>query len=208
MFLFMQINRDKCDAPIVRRLNRIITGINNRVIVMNKLMITSAIAITMATGSAMAALGDAGSQGQVQFVGTVAAKTCDVVVDGAGAVNNLIQFGVTTKGQNVSKKFSVKLKDPNCVSGMSKAYFTWVSPNFNSQGIANQSGSSTDSWVKLNAVDGTNTSTTVADITSTNNAVEFSIVDATKGFEYQAELNAGQVPGTFETAAAYSVVYE
>ncbi|HDD8965502.1 hypothetical protein RBH39_23730 [Escherichia coli] len=175
---------------------------------MRKLMIASAIAMTMAAGSAMAAPGDGGSQGQVQFVGTVAAKTCDAVIDGAGAVNNLIQFGTTTKGENVTKKFSVKLKDPTCVDNMTKAHFTWVSPNFNSQGIANQSGSSTDSWVKLNAVNGTNTSTTVADITSTNNAVDFDIVDATKGFEYQAELNAGQTPGTFETAASYSVVYE
>lgn len=175
---------------------------------MKKLMIVSAIAMTMAAGSAMAALGDMGSQGQVQFIGTVATTTCDVVIDGAGAVNNLIQFGVATKGQKIQKQFSVKFKDPDCVHGMSKAYFTWVSPNFNSQGIANQSGSSSDSWVKLNAVSGTNTSSTVASITSTNNAVEFDIADATEGFEYQAELNAGQVPGTFETAAAYSVVYE
>lgn len=175
---------------------------------MKKLMIASVVAMSMTAGSAMAAMGDAGSQGQVQFVGTVAAKTCDVVIDGAGAVNNLIQFGTTTKGQNVTKEFSVKLKDPTCVDNLTKAHFTWVSPNFNSQGIANQSGSSTDSWVKLNAVSGTNTSTTVADITSTNNVVDFNIVDATQGFGYKAVLNAGQTPGTFETAAAYSVVYE
>ncbi|HAL7769371.1 TPA: hypothetical protein H7D48_004397 [Escherichia coli] len=175
---------------------------------MKKLMIASAIAMTMTAGSAMAALGDAGSQGQVQFVGTVAAKTCDVVVDGDGAVNNLIQFGTVIKGAKSQKNFSVKLKDPACVESMTKAHFAWVSPNFNAQGIANQSGTSTDSWVKLNAVSGTNTTSDTADITSANNAVEFTITDATKGFEYRAELNAGQKPGTFETAAAYSVVYE
>ncbi|MDD8654788.1 hypothetical protein LAX21_20010 [Escherichia coli] len=175
---------------------------------MKKLMIASVVAMSMTAGSAMAAMGDAGSQGQVQFVGTVAAKTCDVVIDGAGAVNNLIQFGTVTKGATSQKNFSVKLKDPTCVAGLNKAHFTWVSTNFNSKGIANQSGTASDSWVKLNAVSGTNTSTTVADITSTNNVVDFNIADATQGFGYQAVLNAGQTPGTFETAAAYSVVYE
>lgn len=177
---------------------------------MKKLMIASAIAMTMTAGSAMAALGDAGSQGQVQFLGTVAAKTCDVVVDGDGAVNNLIQFGTVAKDGTVTKDFSVKLKDPTCVAGMTKAHFMWMSPNFSSKGIANQSGTAIDAWVKLNAKTDAagNTTTTTQDITSTSNAVDFTIVDATKGFGYTAEFKAGKVAGTFETAAAYSVVYE
>lgn len=177
---------------------------------MKKLMIASAIAMTMAAGSAMAALGDAGSQGQVQFLGTVAAKTCDVVVDGAGAVNNLIQFGRIGTGEKVSKEFSVKLKDPACVAGMTKAHFLWAAPSFNSKGIGNQSGTATDAWVKLNAkTDASgNTTTDVNDITNANNAVEFAIVKPENGFKYTAELNAGTEKGTFETAAAYSVVYE
>ncbi|EDA1465488.1 hypothetical protein A4O94_22030 [Salmonella enterica subsp. enterica serovar Chester] len=175
---------------------------------MKKLMIASAIAMSMTAGSAMAALGDAGSQGQVQFMGVIAAKTCDVVVDSEGSVNNLIQFGTVKVGEKSLKTFSVKLKDPTCVQNLTKAHFQWVSPNFNTQGIANQSGTSTDSWVKLNAVSGGNTTTDTKDITSANNAVMFTIADASKGFEYAAELNAGAKAGTFETAAAYSVVYE
>ncbi|ECN1504085.1 hypothetical protein YT21_23495 [Salmonella enterica subsp. enterica serovar Newport] len=177
---------------------------------MKKLMIASAIAMSMTAGSAMAALGDAGSQGQVQFLGTIAAKTCDVVVDADGAVNNLIQFGRINKDETVSKPFTVKLKDPTCVDNMTKAHFQWASPAFNTNGIGNQSGTATDSWVKLNAVTGGNTTTQTADITSANNAVTFDIVagKANEGFKYVAELNAGQQLGTFETAAAYSVVYE
>ncbi|EPC3697325.1 hypothetical protein RPM59_000650 [Escherichia coli] len=177
---------------------------------MKKLMIASAIAMTMAAGSAMAAMGDAGSQGQVQFLGTVAANTCDVVIDAAGAVNNLIQFGTVQKGGTVTKDFSVKLKDPTCVDRMTKAHFLWVSPNLNSKGVANQSGTASKAWVKLNAKTDAqgNTTTTTQDITSTNNAVEFSIADATKGFGYTAMFNAGDVVGTFESAVAYSVVYE
>ncbi|EOX8380402.1 hypothetical protein [Salmonella enterica] len=177
---------------------------------MKKLMIASAIAMSMTAGSAMAALGDAGSQGQVQFLGTIAAKTCDVVVDANGAVNNLIQFGRINKGEKVSKPFTVKLKDPTCVQGMTKAHFLWAAPAFTSEGIGNQSGTASDSWVRLNAVTGGNTTTQVANITSVNNAVTFNIVanKANEGFKYTAELNAGNELGTFETAAAYSVVYE
>ncbi|MBB6965751.1 hypothetical protein HEN96_023200 [Escherichia coli] len=175
---------------------------------MKKLMIASAIAMSMAAGAAMAARGDAGSQGQVQFVGTIAKQTCDVVIDGAGAVNNLIQFGTVPVGGKVQKEFTVKLKEPSCVNGTSQAHFTWVAPAFDTKGIRNQSGLSTDSWVKLNAVTGDNDTTDVADITTTNNSVSFNINDASKGFKYVAELNAGNEAGTFETAAAYAIVYE
>ncbi|WP_218073131.1 hypothetical protein [Escherichia coli] len=177
---------------------------------MKKLMIASAIAMTMTAGSAMATLGDAGSQGQVQFLGTIAAKTCDVVVEGDGAVNNLIQFGTIAPNEKSTKEFSVKLKDPTCVAGMTKAHFLWASPNFTTEGIGNQSGTSTDAFVKLNAKSGDNTADNTANITSTNNAVTFTIVPdkAGSGFKYIAELNAGQNKGTFETAAAYSVIYE
>ncbi|HAW2707030.1 TPA: hypothetical protein JLQ67_001731 [Escherichia coli] len=177
---------------------------------MKKLMIASAIAMSMTAGSAMAALGDAGSQGDVQFVATIAAKTCDVVIDGVGSANNLIQFGTLNKGEKSLKEFTVKVKDPACLTNLTKAHFSWTSPNLNSEGVANQSGTSTDSWVKLTPVTGGNTTTQTAAITSANNAVTFDIVQGkeAEGFKYSAELNAGQVAGSFETAAAYTVVYE
>lgn len=64
---------------------------------MKKLMIASAMAMIMATGSAMAGVKQA-SQGEVQFVGAVAATTCDVIVSADGAVNNQVQFGVVNVG--------------------------------------------------------------------------------------------------------------
>ncbi|EHX2470881.1 hypothetical protein K3U56_004003 [Escherichia coli] len=177
---------------------------------MKKLMIASAIAMTMTAGSAMAEMGDAGSQGQVQFLGTVAAKTCDVVVEGDGAVNNLIQFGRVAKNGYVEKNFSVKLKDPNCVNDMTKAHFTWASPAFTTAGIGIQSGEATDAVVELKAVSGTNTTDNTALITSANNAVTFDIAPgkANEGFKYTAKFVAKDEVGSFETAAAYSVVYE
>lgn len=54
---------------------------------MKKLMIASAIAMTMAAGSAMAA-----SQ-NIQFTGSITATTCDLVVDGnaSGLINLVLQ---------------------------------------------------------------------------------------------------------------------
>ncbi|PAX81813.1 hypothetical protein, partial [Citrobacter sp. TSA-1] len=161
-------------------------------------------------GSAMAALGDAASNGQVQFLGTVAAKTCDVVVDSDGAVNDLIQFGRVDKKGTVEKPFSVKLKDPSCVNNMTKAHFTWASPAFTTAGIGIQSGAATDAKVELTAVSDGNTTTDTGVISSANNAVTFDLVQGKveEGFKYKAKFIAGDEVGNFETAAAYAIVYE
>ncbi|MCQ1591438.1 hypothetical protein NOE36_22270 [Escherichia coli] len=175
---------------------------------MKKLMVASAIAMTMAAGSAMAAVNQ-GSQGQVQFVGAVAAKTCDVVISGDGAVNNQVQFGVVNVNENVAKEFTVKLKDPTCVSGSNTAKFQWSSPVLGEEGFKNQSGTATKAYVELNAKDGGSNAPTRHDaITDVNNAVDFTISQAEAGFVYEAMLHAGDVPGSFESAAAYTVVYE
>jgi type 1 fimbria pilin len=179
---------------------------------MKKIFIASAIviAMTMTTTPAMATLGDAASNGQVQFLGTVAAKTCDVVVDSEGAVNNLIQFGRVNKNESVDKYFTVKLKDPTCVDNMTKAHFLWASPAFTTAGLGNQSGQATDAIVELKAVSDGNTTTNTALITSANNAVTFELIQGkvAEGFKYNAKFVAGNAPGNFETAAAYSIVYE
>lgn len=177
---------------------------------MKKLMIASAIAMTMAAGSAMAAV-KAGSQGQVQFVGTIAAKTCDVVVSGGGAVNNQVQFGVLEAGADKTrmKEFTVKLKEPTCISANDTAKFSWFSPALNEKGFKNQSGTATGAYVSLNAKSGaTNAPSRATAITDVSNAVQFTATQPEAGFVYQATLHAGTVPGSFETAASYTVTYE
>ncbi|KAE9823992.1 hypothetical protein GQM22_18945 [Escherichia coli] len=175
---------------------------------MKKLMIASTIAMTMAVSSAMANVKQ-GSQGEVQFVGTVAAKTCDVVVSGDGAVNNQVQFGVVNVSDTVNKEFTVKLKDPACVSGSNTAKFQWSSPFLGEEGFKNQSGTATAAYVELNAKSGADNAPTRHDaITDVNNTVDFTISQAEKGFVYEATLHAGNVPGSFETAASYTIAYE
>ena len=175
---------------------------------MKKLMIASAIAITMAAGSAMAAVNQ-GGQGQVQFIGTVAAKTCDVVVSGDGAVNNQVQFGVLDVSGTQKKEFTVKLKDPSCIASSSKAKFQWSSPTLSENGFKNQAGTATAAYVELNAIEGGSNAPTRHDaITDLSNTVDFNISQAEDGFVYEATLHAGDVPGTFETAASYTIAYE
>lgn len=175
---------------------------------MKKLMIASAIAMTMAAGSAMANV-QQGSQGEVQFVGAVVAKTCDVVITGDGAVNNQVQFGVVDVNDTVTKEFKVSLKDPECISGSDTATFAWYSPALGDTGIKNQSGVAKDSYVELKGKEGaTNAPSHTDPITALNNSLDFTVSQAKMGFEYKATLHAGTTPGSFETAASYTIVYE
>ena len=167
-----------------------------------------AVALAMTTSSTMAAVNQA-SQGEVQFVGAVAAKTCDVIITGDGTVNNQIQFGVVNVNGTVDKDFTVSLKDPTCISGSNKAKFEWYSPVLTVTGIKNQSGSATDAYVELKAKNSATNAPSRSDaITALNNGVDFTITQPGMGFEYKVTLHAGSTPGSFETAASYTVVYE
>ncbi|HAW4095027.1 hypothetical protein [Escherichia coli] len=175
---------------------------------MKKLMIASHIAMAMAASSAMATV-QRGSQGEVQFVGTVAAKTCDVVISGDGAVNNQVQFGVVNANGTATKGFKVLLKDPSCISGSNKATFVWYSPALGDTGIKNQSGAAKDAYVELKGKNGATNAPSRADlITALNNSLDFTVSQAEMGFEYEATLHAGTTPGSFETAASYTIAYE
>lgn len=182
---------------------------------MKKLMIASAIAMTMAAGSAMA------SQGDVQFFGTVTAKTCDLVVDQEGAVVNMIQLGSVTNGntQNgtdvgAEKIFTLKPAAGAGCSNITTAKMTWDSPAMIANGIGNQSGKATDAHVKLVAVNTANKvqTDTGADkeIKAGQNTVDYTITGSgltDLGFKFKAQLIGGAVAGDFNTAAAYSVSY-
>ncbi|EIB9972525.1 hypothetical protein K9202_004597 [Salmonella enterica subsp. enterica serovar Infantis] len=173
---------------------------------MKKSIIATVFALT--TSSAMAAVNQA-SQGEVQFVGAVAAKTCDVIITGDGAVNNQVQFGVLTTNADVTKDFTVSLKDPTCVTSSGTAKFEWHSPALTDTGIKNQSGSADNAYVELKAKNGATNAPSRSDaITALNNGVNFTITQPEMGFEYEATLHAGTTPGSFETAASYTVLYE
>ncbi|MBB7021376.1 hypothetical protein HEN69_020985 [Escherichia coli] len=182
---------------------------------MKKLMIASAIAMTMAAGSAMAA------QGDVQFFGTVTAKTCDLVVDQEGAVVNMIQLGSVTNGGTQTgtdvgseKTFTLKPAAGASCSTITTARMAWDSHAMTANGIGNQSGKAAGAHVKLVAVNsqGKVQTDTNADkeIKAGQNTVDYAITGTgltDEGFKFKAQLIGGTVAGDFNTAAAYSVSY-
>ncbi|HAV9158658.1 TPA: fimbrial protein [Escherichia coli] len=170
---------------------------------MKKLMIASAIAMTMVAGSAMASTGD------VQFFGNVSATTCDVAPEVGGNVTNLIQLGtVAPSVLGAEVDFAFKAKNPtggDCAALASKtASFAWTG-NLIADGIGAQGGLAQDAYVVLKPANGT----TANAITSANNVATFDAAKATsEGFKYKAQLKGGTTVGDFQTAAAYAVTYQ
>lgn len=169
---------------------------------MKKLMIASAIAMSMAAGSAMA------SQGEVQFFGNVTAETCDLVPEINGSVNNMIQLGsakVNGEAQPVDFAFK-KASGVDCTAAAAKnATITW-SGNLGAEGIMNQTGLAKDAHVELTAKNATTQNTL---ITSAKHTAEFdkSKLDG-EGYLFSAKLKGGATPGDFQSVAAYAVTYQ
>ncbi|EFN9665144.1 fimbrial protein [Escherichia coli] len=171
---------------------------------MKKLMIASAIAMTMTAGSAMA------SQGDIQFFGNVTEVTCDVTPSVDGSVVDLIQLGTVTKNGKGDEKH-IKFKATNasgdqCTALAGKtATFTWTG-NLGENGFNAQSGLANDAYViftPVNATDGNNP------ITASQQTAAFDAQTVTTdGFEFKAQLQGGQEIGDFRTAAAYAITYQ
>ena len=177
---------------------------------MKKLMIASAIAMTMTAGSAMA------SQGDVQFFGTVTAKTCDLAVEQNGNVTNMVQLGsVTNSGNDVGvvQTFALKPVAGNNCADIATAHMAWSAPEINANGIGNKSGAATDSYVKLTAIHSVNVAINGGndqEIKSGQNTLDYAIQNnglADDGFRFKAQLIGGTIAGEFNAAAAYSVSY-
>ncbi|HFP4415590.1 TPA: fimbrial protein [Escherichia coli] len=171
---------------------------------MKKLMISSAIAMTMAAGSAMA------SQGDIQFFGNVTEVTCDVTPEVGGAITDMVQLGTVKKGA-FGEEVSLVLKatDPaggDCASLASgkTASVAWAG-NLTTEGIGAQGGLAQDAYVVLKPANGQDTDK----ISSTDHVAEFEAENVTNGngLQFTAQLKGGQIVGDFQTAAAYAVTY-
>ncbi|MCK2989295.1 fimbrial protein [Escherichia coli] len=171
---------------------------------MKKLMIASAIAMTMAAGSAMA------QQGQVQFFGNVSSVTCDVTPEVGGNVTNLVQLGtVAASGTGNEVPFTLKASNPSggqCGSLTNKtATIAWNSPAFTAQGLGATGGLARDAYVILKP---SNANESTA-ITKNNQSSTFDATKATSvGFGFKAQLQAGTTEGDFSSAAAFAVSYQ
>lgn len=171
---------------------------------MKKLMIASAIAMTMAAGSAMANTGD------VKFFGNVSEITCDLTPEVGGNVINTIQLGtVAANGTGEDIPFTLKAKSNagGCASLTGKtADVTWSGP-LTDQGFANQGGLANGAYVAIKTVNG-KTSAEQA-VNASQSTVAFDAAKATTdGFQFKAKLHGGDTAGDFQTAAAYAVTYK
>lgn len=170
---------------------------------MKKLIVASAIAMTMTAGSAMASSGD------IQFFGNVTAATCDVTPEVNGNVSNLIQLGTVeknSKGGDVDLIF--KATDNNggdCADMTGKTASIAWSGNLTTDGIGAQTGLATDAYVVLTPDNGIDSEA----ITSSDNVSEFNADEVTKdGLKFKAYLQGGNKVGDFHTAVAYAVTYK
>ena len=178
---------------------------------MKKLMIASAIAMTMAAGSAMAATNMGTQQNEIQFLGVVTEVTCDIdaVVD--GAVNNVVQLGTVKKGEEGDvKNIVLKAKDPAQCTGLDavkKATIAFKGP-LGDAGLVNDKGTAEGAVVSLVAK---NSETANKAINKTDDIATFSANLVTgAGYQFEAKLDAtnATATGTFDSALAYAVTYQ
>ncbi|MCZ8781123.1 fimbrial protein [Escherichia albertii] len=170
---------------------------------MKRLILVSAIAMSMAVGSVMA------SQSDVKFFGNVSAITCDVTPSVDGNVTDLVQLGtVAPQGEGKAKDIIFKAADISggqCGSLASKtASIAWTG-ELTAEGIGAQGGVAQDAYVILTPVNGQDGNP----IKASHNVATFDAGKlATEGFKFSAKLKGGDIPGDFQTAAAYAITYQ
>lgn len=175
---------------------------------MKKVILASAIAMTMASGSAMAA----DQQGEVQFLGVVTEKTCDISPDVNGTTTAVVQLGTVGKTEQGNWiDFALKAKNPadagcTALTNNDTATVVFMGP-LSATGLENASGSATDASVALKTVNAKDSAT--QEINQSKSAIDFEANKiVTEGYKFQAQLTGGQVAGTFESSLAYAVSYK
>ncbi|MBC3378678.1 fimbrial protein [Serratia fonticola] len=169
------------------------------------LLVVSALAMAVLSGSAMAA-------NEVQFLGVVSDTTCDITPVVNGSVKNLVQLGTVAKGITGNPVDFTLKADPNApgcgtadLAGK-VATIGWGGP-LDTTGLKPQGGLATDAYVLLATKNATTTA--VQSITSTHSNADFDAEKlTTDGAQFTAALKGGQVVGDYSSAAAYVVAYK
>ncbi|GAB1639567.1 hypothetical protein HmCmsJML035_04544 [Escherichia coli] len=182
---------------------------------MKKLIIASAIAMTMASGAAMAADANTAQTGEVTFIGSVTAKTCDLAPSVDGIMTDVIDLGTIDVGASgVEKSFAlVKKPGTTCVlEATNTADVTWGG-KFTADGLANAQGSAEKAHVVLTAKGYDDAGTSDQEISSSVQTVNFTKAQEklnADGFKFTAQLNsdAAGTAGTFLSTAYYAVAYK
>ncbi|GDJ56716.1 TPA: hypothetical protein ACSJ2Y_004633 [Escherichia coli] len=170
---------------------------------MKKVFIASAIAMSLAAGSAMAA-----QQDEILFHGVVTDVTCNIDTNIDGNVTNVVQLGSIQKGGTGDvKNIVLKAKGANCSGLANKTATISFMGGLGDQGVSNVNGSAEKARVELKAK---NSKTPDTVINKTMNSVEFEAEKINSdGYKFEAKLisDAAGTVGTFESAVSYAVTY-
>lgn len=168
--------------------------------------IPSIIAIATLSGVVHAA-----DSGEVNFLGAVTAKTCDIETSVAGAVNNVVQLGSVVAGGAIPGQeieFSLKIKDANAcdLTQAPAAFVRWAGPSLNATGLSNVNGTATDATITLTAVNA-KTANTAVNSSASETEFESATIKA-DGFKFKAQLTGGNIKGSVDTSAAFAIRYQ
>ncbi|HGE8242614.1 hypothetical protein LZT27_21815 [Aeromonas veronii] len=172
---------------------------------MKKIFACTLIALGCMAGTAQAST-------EVNFLGAVNAKTCDLAPEFGGAVDATVQLGTVAAGETgTAVDFVLKpngdTTDCAALTNANVASVAWGGGEFTSVGLRNVSGNAADAHMLLkhkNAIEGANTPITSSKLLTT---IKGDTLNA-GGFQYSAQLVGGADVGTFVASAAYVVAYQ
>lgn len=182
---------------------------------MKKLIIASAIAMTMASGAAMAADADTAQTGEVTFIGSVTAATCDLAPSVGGVMTDVVDLGTIDVGEDGEEKPFALVKKPGTtctLEAATTADVTWGG-KFTAEGLANTQGTAEKAHVVLTAKGYNDAGDADEPITSAAQTVNFEKAQEklnADGFKFTAQLKSADdgTAGTFLSTAYYAVAYK
>lgn len=177
---------------------------------MKKSIIASVVALGLMGGVAHAA----NSNNTVFFHGSVSTTTCDLSTSQNGQLlaDSTVYLGtVAPNAEGQAKEFVLKATNANdaactALTAQQTATVSWTSDLLNANGLVAGKGSiAGDAQVLLNSVN----AKTPGAITASANTADFTADKVIgEGLKFSAKAKGGATPGTFQTAASFSVAYK
>ncbi|HGE5896299.1 TPA: hypothetical protein ACGGRP_004432 [Escherichia coli] len=171
---------------------------------MKKLIIASVVAFSLASAASHAA------NGTVNFIGTVTAPTCDIVIGGTvSGGSNTIDLGSATIGHSGTVKDFTLAASPatTCTAYTGDIEVSWQAAALNNKGVVSH-GTASDAYATLTAV---NSKTANQSVNSTNNAVLFDgdkLKTGGDGLQFKTQLMGGTTAGAYQSTISYMVAYK
>lgn len=173
---------------------------------MKKLFLGAIISTSLFSGYAFSE-----NTGEVQFIGSVTAATCDIDTEVGGLVKSTIDLGKMTTQDTSGEyvEFSLVPRTEECLK-KTNGTVGWQSAGFTNSGLANMSGTAGGVSIQLTAI---NSTTPNEDVTYNKQNVDFG--DGTNeigNMKFKARMFAtkGQTvtEGTVLSTATYAVAYK